>query len=312
MCETAIYLHLKESQSSDPYYELFRLAIKHVSLLFLTCLVKRNPPTVWFYVPNIFIYHMNNPHTIKLLSAVFHSSTNSLPEAKEQLVCVLFVSAMCQDTKMLETVCTLHFDISQTCKWDNHNVLSLTTCYGSLEIFRYLLDEKKMSHLFVHPQTRMNLLHMAVYFGNKPILQEILARELFDIDSTLQDTSTNALHLSVARPASKVNSLEIFKMLQSKIPKAKATKVYSALNGNGDTLLLLAFKAKRTKLFKHLLSIPEIDPNQENIQGETILIHAIRHKELSFVKILLSNKRVSVKHFNKSKELLFFPLFFSI
>lgn len=151
----------------------------------------------------------------------------------------------------------------------------------------------------------MNILQLSVYYGNNVIMEEILNKKTLTIDTVIEGDTTNALHVAASRPASKANTFEIFQTLLTfleKLEEEKRRELLNELNNTGEHLLILSLKSNRIKLFKTLLSMPEVNLNLENSNGETPLIFSIRNKITPAIKMLLANKKCSVKHFNKGKS----------
>ena len=229
MCDLVIDLHLKSKKDKTNYSDLFELAIKKGSVSFISFLLKKNPPDLINYFPKIFTYHTYNTETIKMLANTFHSYLKKRKEfeklSEKGKFSALFLASICEDYESLSLLENIGVNIHQKNDWDNHNILSMVSCFGSYKMFRYLVSEKNMDVSFVHPHLKMNLLHFSVHHGNFDVVRYILDRNLVNFVATVEGKSTNVFHLSASRPLTKVKKKFTFFFKNLKKKKKKRAEI---------------------------------------------------------------------------------------
>ena len=119
------------------------------------------------------------------------------------------MAVICNDQKFVDSLCNKGISVDCTNVWgrnkhkaklsfnafflkilslfcekifsDSSTLLGTASCFGTVEMFEWLLNEKKADISVVNKKNGHNVLHNSIFFGNERVMDYILKKNLIDI-----------------------------------------------------------------------------------------------------------------------------------
>lgn len=190
---------------------------------------------------------------------------------KERII-LAHLSVICDDKELIESILKSSnslITVQSENNWDSLSLLGIfltplflyftlfknkgtAACFGSLEMFVWLLESKGGDIKKINKRNGYNCLHEAIYFSNIPIVQYILNNNILSLEKKVKNKRrSSCLDLSII-----ANNFSLYKFIYKHFTKVfgKNNSLVNTPDCNDNTPLLHAIKNSNLDIVKHLLS----------------------------------------------------------